>query len=135
MLCLRNCKLSNLSCDGSAVECADAGASLTEAFNAVVPGYGSCTTTVRLDYTTYAILGFEYFCSDFGNVVSEEPEARTIAETDTGLGTGSLLAPYDSDVQLFVYYNESGEVGVVSGPIGHGVFGGTWGTTQAGGIT
>ena len=102
-------------------DCNSIAASISQQTN-VLP---ACTTVVRLDYLTHAVVGFMFFTSPYQSLT--ETDARTLAQTDTGFGNGELLSgPNPSDAWIF--YTPPGDFGgasAVSARIGHSVFGGS----------
>ncbi len=103
-------------------DCTDEAAALAE----LLGGAGqACSVTVRLDYTTYAILGYQVFCDAYSPVA--ESAARVVAEADTTFGEGSLLLS-SSPSEYYLFYESPGDVGgaaVVNSDVGMTVFGGS----------
>jgi hypothetical protein len=89
---------------------------------------GSCTTVVRLSYTTLAPIGWQLFCG--GYFPPDEMLARATAEKFTGYGDGAgaqLLgaAPPSDEWMFWEAPGDFGGVGVVSARNGMAVFGGS----------
>lgn len=102
-------------------------AGLSDQIASQVSGPQTCTTTVRLDYQSLDILGFQIFCGVYGQV--DEAQARATAQGDTGFGTtGSLLSGPEPVGDEFVFFQAPGDfggVGVVGARHGLTVFGGS----------
>ena len=106
---------------GGSADCA----ALVEAIAQQAAGTVTCTSVVRLDYTSRAILGYRILCGPYAQTT--EAEARTAAQTQTGYGAAgqSLAGPTPED--NFVFYEPPGDfggVGAVSARNGLPVFGG-----------
>ena len=102
-------------------------ASLSQAIASQTAGTHACTTIVRLDYQSLAILGFQIVCGAYAAV--DEAGARVTAHADTGFGqSGQLLSGPEPIADEFVFYQSPGDfggVGVVSAGHGLSVFGGS----------
>lgn len=97
---------------------------------------GACTATVRLDYASYAIKGWQLACGPYGQF--DDPAARKIAQADTGFGAAgnNIAGMYPKDE--YVFYQapaDFGGVGVVRRANGLSVFGGSIVWNGAGDIT
>jgi len=106
---------------GGAAACA----AQVEAIAQQAAGTVTCTSVVRLDYASRAILGYRIQCGPYAQ--STEAEARAAAQAQTGYGAaGQSLAgamPQDD----FVFYEPPGDFGgvaAVSARNGLPVFGG-----------
>lgn len=102
-------------------------AGLSEQIAEQVSGPQTCTTTVRLDYQSLDILGFQISCGAFSQV--DEAQARATAQGDTGFGSsGSFLSGPGAVQDEFVFFEAPGDfggVGVVGARHGLTVFGGS----------
>ncbi len=87
---------------------------------------GSCTVVVRLDYQTFALLGWQLICAPYG--ASDEANARATAQADTGFGAaGARLSPSPPEDE-WVFWEAPTDLGgaaAVSARTGRTVFGGS----------
>lgn len=97
---------------------------------------GACTVTVRLDYQTRALLGYQVLCGAYAAV--DETSARATAQSDTGYGAaGTMLNAADTE-DYFVFYESPGDFGgaaAVSANNGLSTFGGSIVWDGAGDLT
>lgn len=86
----------------------------------------ACTAVVRLNYTTYDILGYQLICGRYNYI--DEKQARLTAQNDTGYGlNGQMLNP-SAPEDVFVFYESPGDFGgvaAVSARTGLSLFGGS----------
>ncbi len=129
--CWTDCTFVFGSCTGGSLACETAADALTTEMYGTAGA--SCSATVRLDYATLEILGFQLFCGGYTGM--DEAGARTAAERDTGISTGAVLVNPDDHGDNWVFYEEGGAAALVSGLNGLVVFGGTWGSDAAGDLT
>ena len=131
LACWTDCTFVFADCTGESPACTAAADDLTAEMYAQAGG--SCSATVRLDYLTLEILGFELFCGGYGGL--DEAAARAVAQRDAGLDAGAVLVNADDHGDNWVFYDATGAAALVSAHNGMAVFGGTWGTDAAGELT
>lgn len=105
-------------------------AALVSAIAANMKGPEACTATVRLDYTSKAILGFAVACAPYAAV--DETKARATAQADTGQGQSGQAIASPPPADEWVFWQSAGDFGgsaAVAARNGISVFGGTtiWG--------
>jgi hypothetical protein len=89
-------------------------------------GAGSCTSVVRLDYASLAVLGFQLACGPYAKPA--EADARAAAQKDTGFGQTGTAAAGDTPSDDFVFVVAASDFGgsaAVSAHTGLSVFGGS----------
>lgn len=112
--------------------CAD----VVQALSAEYGGVKSCTTTVRLSYTSLELLGFSVACGPYAG--STEASAATASQAATGFGAGArqIAGAQPTDEWLFVQDpGDFGGVGAVAVRTGLAVFGGSVVWNGAGDLT
>jgi hypothetical protein len=127
------CNESPSSCSLDCADCTD----LVDAISQKTSGAGvTCSSVVRLDYETSAILGYAIFCGPYTSV--DEGTARATAQADTGFGQSGWFLSGPTPEDEYVFEQPAGDFGgasAVSALSGLTVFGGSivWG--GAGAIT
>jgi len=129
--CWNDCTFVFAACEGVPPACTTAAADLTEEMYSEAGR--SCSATVRLDYLTLEVLGFELFCGNYASL--DEAGARAAAERDTGIGAEAVLVNPDDHADNWVFLDATGAAALVSAYNGLVVFGGTWGSDAAGELT
>ncbi len=95
-----------------------------------IDGKFTCTSIVRIDHSTYEILGFQVICGEINAITEAEARQRAVADTGFGSSGPSLSGSNPSDE--FVFYEIPADIGgaaAVSARLGQSVFGGSiiWG--------
>ena len=97
---------------------------------------GSCTATIRLDYQSLEVLGYQLFCGAYTSI--DEATAREAAQLATGYGEAGQSLGGESPEGAYVFYEAPGDfggVGAVSARTGLAVFGGSIVWDGAGDLT
>ncbi len=111
-------------------------AALAQAIAAQAAGVVTCTSVVRLDYTSHAVLGYRIQCGPYAQTT--EAEARAAAQTDTGFGAAGQSLAGAAPEDDYVFYESPGDFGgaaAVSARSGLTAFGGGIVWDGAGDIT
>ncbi len=116
--------------DAAADAAADGGADCSDEISALATllhiAPRACSVTVRLDYETFAVLGYQVFCGNYMGVTDDE--ARATAEADTMYGADSTQLSDGSSSHGFIYYESPSDFGgasAVNSDNGLTVFGGS----------
>lgn len=106
---------------GGSADCA----ALVQAIAQQAAGTVTCTSVVRLDYASRAILGYRIICGPYAQTT--EAEARAAAQAQTGYGAAGQSLAGATPEDDFVFYEPPGDfggVGAVNARNGLPVFGG-----------
>jgi hypothetical protein len=131
LACGTYCTFVYMGCEGVSPSCEAAADDLTTEMYSEAGR--SCSATVRLDYLTYELIGFQLSCGGYGGL--DEPAARAAAERDTGIGGDAVLVNADDHSDNWVFFDATGATALVSAYTGNVVFGGTWGGAVPGDLT
>ncbi len=86
----------------------------------------ACSVTVRLDYTSKEVKGYQVFCGAYSAV--SDSDAAATATGDSGYGTDDAMLNESAPEDAYVFYRAPGDfggVGAVSSDTGLSVFGGS----------